>query len=503
MKTYVFSKDPGTDTLVECDISDQLKYGEQLISIVPGPTTPRSDFPLQPALESAPTSPVAKIMLRDGLANISYGFQLLVTTSARVLSLQVAVSVTDPNYSPYTSQDPNAYTDLVDTIQAGQSAIGTAIFSFPPTVDPSGGYVTWEFMDASGVVYSSGNAFDYKIQSNGLSNTVIARAVVNCPSEVPASMVNSKYQLRYTLSLKPLDPSQQSQYYSAENVTVVGLTTNPLGTQDIVEMKGKPAKLEIITERLYDKMVLEIYRDNDLIASAPITNYERVANGFYYSGTVDTTALPESLEPYNITWNYWNDVDQSTVYTESAKLWITNPSILNAVADVKARITKAHTTLFGTSDMIFPTETVMLWLRRGRDIFNGYAGVFTSLTMTNAKGGVREYWLMCSEALALTSQELAEAEKAFDFQGAAISLNVDRAAAYGAMADKIQGRLDNELKPVKQNLIIKGQTNGDGSADPSKLGRGAIGCVGITITPASPWGPYRSGLPYPTVGIIR
>lgn len=503
MKTYVFSKDPGTDTLVECDITDQLKFGETLISIVAGTTTPQSDTPLSPTLESTITDPLVKIMLRQGQPNISYGFQLLITTSARVLALQVAVSVTDPNYSPYTTQDPNAYTDLVDTIQAGQSAIGTAIFSFPPNVDPSGGYVNWEFMDASGVVYSSGNAYDYKIQSSGLSNTVMARAVINCPSEVPPSAVNSKYQLRYTLTLRPLDPSQQSAYYSAENVTVVGLTTNPLGTQDQVELRGKPAKLSIITDRLYDKVVLEIYRDNDLIASAPITDYERVANGFYYAGTVDTLALPESLESYNVVWNYFNDADPSTVYSESAKLWITNPSILSAVADVKARITKAHTTLFGTSDLIFPTETVMLWLRRGRDMFNGYAGVFTSLTMTNAKNGIREYWLMCAEALALTSQELAEAEKAFDFQGAAISLSVDRASAYGAMADKIRGHLDNELKPVKQNLIIKGNTNGDGSADPSRLARGAIGCVGITITPASPWGPHRAGIPFPTVGIIR
>lgn len=502
MKTYVFSKDPGTDTVVDIDISDQLKYGETLVSITAGATTPRTDFPLQPTVDSPQDSANVRLTLRDGQPNVSYGFQLLIATTARVLALQVAVAVADPNYSPYTTQDPNAYTDLVDTIQAGQSAIGTAIFSFPPDVDPSGGYVNWEFMDATGVVYASGNAFDYKIQSSGLSNTVVARAVVNCPSDVPPSAVNSKYQLRYTLTLSPIDPRQQAVYYSAENVTVVGLTTNPLGTQDVVEMKGKPAKLSIITERLYDKMVLEIYKDNTLIAQAPITKYERVSNGFYYQGTVDTNALGESLEPYNVTWSYYNDVDPGTVYTESAELWITNPSILSAVADVKARITKAHTTLYGTPDLLFPTETVMLWLRRGRDMFNGYAGVFTSLTMTNAKNGIREYWLMCSEALALTSQELAEAEKAFDFQGAAISLNVDRAAAYGAMADKIQGRLDNELKPVKQNLIIKGQTNGDGSADPSKLGRGAIGSVGITITPASPWGPYRSGIPYPTVGII-
>src|SRR6185503_16325205 len=108
-----------------------------------------------------------KIMMRDGLPNISYGFQLLVNTTARVLALQVAVSVTDPNYSTYTTQDQNAYTDFVDTIQAGQSAIGTAIFSFPPTVDPAVGYVNWEFMDATGVVYASGNAYDYNIQSSG------------------------------------------------------------------------------------------------------------------------------------------------------------------------------------------------------------------------------------------------------------------------------------------------------------------------------------------------
>jgi hypothetical protein len=502
MKTYVYSKDPNTDTVVELDFVDQLKFGETLVSVVIGSVTPQSDSTLTPTLQSGPSDPLAKVLLQAGDPNIAYGFQLQITTSARVLALQVAVSVTDPNYSTYTSQDPNAYTDLVDTIQAGQSAIGTAIFSFPADVDPAGGYVNWEFMDASGVVYASGNAFDYKIQSSGLSNTVVARAVINCPSNVPASAVNSKYQLRYTLTLKPLDPSKQSQYFSAENVTVVGLTTNPLGTQDVVEMRGKPAKLSIITERLYDKMVLEIYKDNTLIAQAPITKYERVANGFYYSGTVDTTNLPESLESYDVNWGYYNDVDPGTVYTETAKLWISNPSILNAVADVKARITKAHTTLYGTSDLIFPTETVMLWLRRGRDYFNGYQGKFSNISMTNAKNGIREYWLMCSEALALTSQELAEAEKAFDFQGAAISLNVDRSAAYGSMADKIQGRLDNELKPFKENLIIKGQTDGDGSADTSKLGRGAIGSVGITITPASPWGPYRTGLPYPTIGII-
>lgn len=503
MKTFVFSKDPNTDTEVLCDVTELLKFGETLTSIVPTAITPVSPTPLSVVQVSDPTDPQVRLTLKAGDLNVQYGFQLLITTSARVLAAQVAATVIGPDFVPYTTQDPNAYTDLVDTIQAGQSAIGTAIFSFPSTVDPAGGYVTWEFMDATGVIYSSGNAYDYQIQSSGLSNTVIARSVINCPSSVPPSAVNSKYQLRYTLTLQPLDPSQQSQYFSAENVTVTGLTTTPQGTQDQIELKGKPAKLSIVLDRLYDSVVLEIYRDNTLIGSAPVTQYERVSNGYYYAATVNTSQMPENLEAYNVVWNYSNAVDPDSVWSESAQLWITNPSISNAVKDVKAKINKARTTLYGTSDLIFPDEVVMTWLRRGMDLFNGYSGVFTSLTMTNAKGAVREYWLMCAEVMALQSQELAEGEKQFDFQGAAISLSVDHAAAYGNLADKIQGRLDSELKPLKQNLIIKGQTNGDGSADPSKLGRGAIGCVGITITPASPWGPYRSGMPYPTVGIIN
>lgn len=502
MKTYVYSKDPNADLEVLADVTELLKYGETVTSITTTLVSPMDSQTLVPTILSAADDPQVKLLLQGGTLNVSYGFQLLINTNARVLTALVAVTLVDPSFVPYTSQDPNAYADLVDTIQAGQSAIGTAVFSFPATVDPTGGYVTWEFMDQQGTVYSSGNAFDYQIQSSGLANTVLARAVINCPSSVPPSDVNSKYQLRYTLTLRNLDPTQQREYYSAENVTVTGLTTTPMGTQDQIEFRGKPAKLSIVLDRLYDNVVLEIYKDNTLLGSAPVTNYERVGSGYYYAATVQTGGMPESLEAYNVVWNYSNVVDPNTVFSETARLWISNPSIENAVNDVKSKITKARTTLYGTSDLIFPSEVVMVWLRRGMDMFNGYSGVFTSFTMTNAKGSIREYWLMCAEASALMSQELAEAEKAFDFQGAAISLNVDRSAAYGAMADKIQGLLDNQLKPFKQNLIIKGQTSGDGSADPSKLARGAIGSVGITITPASPWGPYRSGLPYPNVGTI-
>jgi hypothetical protein len=132
----------------------------------------------------------------------------------------------------------------------------------------------------------------------------------------------------------------------------------------------------------------------------------------------------------------------------------------------------------------------MKWLRRGMDMFNNAHGVFTSFTMTNAMGGVREFWLLCAEKAALEAQYGLEAEKSFNFSGAAISLDVDRTQYLDAMIGKIDQVLDAQLKPFKQNLIIKGNTGGDGSGPNGDGNFGALqqssmGSVAIAITPAS------------------
>ncbi len=501
--TFVFSKDALTDTEVQFDISSLLKFGETLVSVVPQVVTPVTTPPLVVTRLSPADDPLVLLSLLSGVPNVSYGMQVLITTSARQLTALVAVSVISDTQIPYTAQDPEAYVDLVDSIEAGMGAIGTAVFSFPTTTDPSGGYVVWEFLDSAGVVYANGNAFDFRIQSNGLSNIVFAKSVINVPSTVPPSDLNSKYQLRYTLEL----PEQinangvplQNIFYSYENITVVGLSTVPTGTQDSIEIRGKKATMSIVLDRLYDFVEVQLFLDNTKIGEARIQDFTRVSSGYYFAGIFDTTDLTESLEPYTVVWNYGYTATPNEVFTESSSLWVATPTMLSAINDVKSKINKARTTLYGQPDLLFPPETIMLWLRRARDLLNGGPGGFTSFTMINAKGAIREYWLMYAELNALEAQYLAEGEKAFNFSGAAISLDVDRTGYLDSAASKIQSRLDSEIKPWKQNLIIKGCTAGDGSADPSKLQKGALGSVGITITPASPWGPYRSGLPYPNI----
>jgi hypothetical protein len=359
------------------------------------------------------------------------------------------------------------------------------MFPLPVQVDASQGYVTWDILDANGTIYSSGNAFEYNIRMGANSNTVITRSVISVPSNIPQSLEEG-YQLRYMLTLADGQVS-----YSFESLRVTGFPDMQIGTTDSMELQGDKALLSLVTDRLYPNYVLEIWQDGDILASMPVGNPERVSGGYFVGGTVDTSQFPVTLIPYKIIWKYWASPDQ--VFRESAALWVVNDSVIQAVEDVKSKINKARQTLYGVEDSQFPGTEVMKWLRRGMDQFNGYAGQFTNFTMTRAKGVVREFWLLCAEAAALDAQYLMEGEKAFQFQGANITLDVDRTQYLDNMASKIRGILDNELKPIKQNLIIKGQTQGDGSGiagdgDFSKAAPGSTGSVGILISPASIYG---------------
>lgn len=500
--TRVFSKNADTDTSVVLSIgADLLKPGETLTAITIGAVTPVSVPALVIEQPMQPLSLDVQLLLRGGEPNVSYGADVLVTTSARQFLVHMAVIAALENFNPYQErgQDPDAYTDLVDTMQAGMSTIGIAMFMFPTDLDATGGYVNWELFDGDGLVYAAGNAFEYEITS-GMMNIIRARSIINCPSDIPPSNFDSKYQLRYTLTLPNVAPGQQSEFYMYENLTVVGLTTVPTGTQDVVELTGKPARTEIVIAGLYDTVTITLYQDNTALGQLAVRDPTRVASGYYYAATFDTTLLPPSLEPYTAVWSYFNSNDPQNVSSEQAAIYVVTPTVLTAISDVKAKINKARTTLYGQPDLLFPASTILTWMRRGRDAFNGAPGGFTSFTMLNAKNAIREYWLLYTELGAIEAQYMAEGEKAFDYSGAAITLNVDRTGYLDNMASKIQTKLDNEIKPFRQNLIIKGNTSGDGSADLTKLQAGAMGAVGITITPASPWGPYRSGLPYPNIG---
>lgn len=505
-RTYVFFKTDGSDTDVTVNLGQQLQAGETLVSVSVGQVTPVTTPPMVATSLSLPSDASQVLRLTGGKAGISYGLELGVTTNLRVFVALVAVNIQTASdaINPYETQNPDAFQDLVGEIQAGSAAVGTGVFAFDANIDPSGGHVLWELLAENGTVFASGNAFSYAVQSTGFSNTVFAKAVVNIPSNVPPTMEGQKYQLRWSLYLADesalgTEPNQKV-YYSAEQITVVGLNTVPLGTQPVVEIQGMVAAATLVTDRLYDTVTFQLYFENTplsdpipIVSPGLAASYAptRVSNGWLYTASIETQNIAvNSVRPHTMIWRYSESKYPSVVFSEQADFWVINPSMSQAVNDVKSMVNKARTTLYGTPDLLFPAATILTWLRRGGDMFNGFKGYFTNFTFTNAQGPIREYWLMCTELMALRSQYLAEGEKAFDFQGQAISLNVDRTQYLDAAANQIQQRLADELPNFKTQLINKGNTGGDGSQDPTQLQRGAMGSVGITISPATWSGRY-------------
>jgi hypothetical protein len=196
---------------------------------------------------------------------------------------------------------------------------------------------------------------------------------------------------------------------------------------------------------------------------------------------MSTANVPATLDPYIVSWKFSNA--RGPAYRDTGQLFVVNPSIMRSVKGVEAMVSKAKTTLLGFRDELFSVSTIMTMLARGRDSFNAAAGMFTQFTMTGADSFIREYWMRYAEVALLEAQYLLEGEKAYNFAGQAISLDVDRTQYYQSLADSIKSRLSEEIKPIKQNLLKKGLISGDGSM--TNLNIGSTGPLGLSVSPVS------------------
>jgi hypothetical protein len=431
-----------------------------------------------------------------GQESITYGARLDVTLdSSRVISFLLAVVVSSGISEAYNSRNLDGVKTLVDTVVAGSDALAYSTFSFTTSTDIStlqGGFVTWELLDADGRVWSSGNAIDYSIVQTGLTNRVDSTSVVTVPSDIPANIAGYRYQLRWTLTLPN---ANNHTVYNFENVTVTSPVSVPLGAEDSVEMSGDTATVSLVLDQAYDRVAFEVYAQNGsvkLVSEQIVTDVGPTADGFYCNGYIDTQALqsvlPPALEPYTVLWNFRNQQRASRVLRHTGRLFIANVSLLSAVDDMRLRVAKSQVATGADTQIIFTPQLLLSYLRRGRDFFNGAYGMMTNFTMLNATGPVREYWLMCAEIQALRAQFLAEGERVFNFSGASISLDTDRTQYYSQLADNLQSILDNEFKAFKTVLSKRGLIGGDGNVDPTSFAPGAVGNVGLGLTPASGFG---------------
>jgi len=488
----VFVKEPGQALGVTAQLNSLLADGEFITSAVAGTVSPISPSALVVSIGTIPAnSQGIPLVLSGGNDNVSYGCNLQVVTSfGRNLNAVIAVLVKLDLNVPFATKNPFAYQSLVGEIAAGDAAIGKGVFILPVDTDVSSSHIQWTLLDSSGSSLSNGNCFEFVITHESFATIVTGTGVVNVPSYTPETMVDEKFQLRWELHTPGKDP-----VFAFEAISILPVSTVPVGVADSVEMQGDPATLSLVTESLYDTVWIDISSGNSIVASIQVQEKPiRVSTGWYYQQAIDTTHMPASLDPYGVSWRYSNSNVATQVFRETAKLFIVNPSISVAIEDVRMRVSKARTSVLNQPDLLFDTPTIMSWLRRGRDEFNGAGQFWTTFTMLDATGGVREFWLTYSEIAMLRAQALAEGEKAFNFAGQAISLDVDRSQYYQTLADTLQSRVDTDIRPYKVSLKMGNMSGGSGNVN---AGPGAnLPKLGIMISPISQVG-RLGGIRYP------
>lgn len=487
----VYVKDTGHRSVL-VDLQSSLLQGETVTSCVLNQLVPATQTPLVISTITT-TATTFSCVMTGGDEGLTYGAKFTVTVApTRTFVVTVAVLIQTNLNVPYATHNPYAFPTLVGSIEAGDAAAAKAFFVLPSlsVADQAiynQGYVTWSIVDNTGAVYANGNCYDYQLSPSSIMATVEANAVVNVPNDTPATIDGQRYQLRWELNVTGL-PAQ----YAFEALQVTTPSTVPVGTTDTVELQGDLAQLSLVVEKPYANVGVQLFKGNTLLTDyTEATDKKRVSTGWFYTIGVDTTTYAASLDPYVVSWKYSNGTGQSPT-RETSRMFVLNPSLTSAMEDVRMQIMKARTTLMGFEDTLFNNTTLIACLRMARDEFNGAGGFITNFDMLNATGGIRTAWLRYSMVELCRAQALAEAEKAFNFSGQAISLEVDRSAGYQSMADNLYQTLESFVPTLKKNLQIKGVTSGDGDMNNIGLGFGAMGCVGIGYSAISPAYPHSS-----------
>ena len=423
----------------------------------------------------------------------SYAIVVTINTNlGHVLSKTVGVVINQDLAFEYQNKNLDAFSDLVGALEAGDAAVGSVSFIFPLPFDPSGGQVTWDLIDREGVMYASGTAHDYSFESISADQVrITAAAVINSPSDMVPTLQGQNYQIRWRLQVA------QQVFWSNETLVITGPSTTPVGVDDVVELENNDVPVSVVFEQPFENVSFELYYGNvKMIAASGAARWTKTPDGYLYVSVIENPlGLTASLDAYTIVWSAWNNVNPSLKTRQTGRVFIINASLAAATEDMRIVINKSRSTIAHAQDLLFSVPLLLAYLRRGKDAFNGAHGVLTGFTMLNASGSIREFWIKYSEIIALRAQFLAEGEKVFNLSGQAISLDVDRTGYYSQLADNLQSILDNETKPFKQNLTIKGIVNGDGNMGldgGTRQRRGAVGTVGITLTPATGWGKFAS-----------
>jgi hypothetical protein len=370
----------------------------------------------------------------------------------------------------------------VANVTAGNTAEVQATWMLPlPMTSFNAASAKWEVLDQDGSVWAFGDADDLEVKQApfGSDTHIVVGATISVPVSAPADTGGSGYQVRWTLSA-----AGQNDQFAFDSFTVFPRIAQLQGPANSVALVGDMVEMQLTLPSEFKPVHCEVFHENTGVTPKLEATSVAIAGGIKYMVNLQTDTFRPgvSLTPYTLIWQYGPDGQK---VMEQASLWLVNPTIIQAQAEIRQFMLKAYADTGIDPDGEFTPDVLLMHLLQGCEMFNAL-GYPTTFNMTRASGPIRALWLRASIIQACRSQYLNEGMKAFQFGGQAVNLDVDRSQYWDSIASSLQSELDQAIKPFKENLVRRGLLGGDGNINPNSLRFGAVGAIGIAITPVSP-----------------
>jgi len=482
MAQNIYQKTPSEVRQYSIFLNLALQTGETITTVTPATKVPASSAIVLSGVALDSTNAYLKFGVSGGTAGTSTRLTWLLTTSlGNIFSVSASVVVSTDSIDQYTNFNPDAFSTLIDKVKAGDNANSVTNFILPSGthIDQSLSCV-WEVLDAEGTIYSSGESLEIKSSytSNGDVKLQVF-SVILVPSTVPATLVGTRYQIRYSLA------NGDQSYFNSENFSVYAEYSVPTGPASVIETAGNTAAANIVIDKPYNHVAYEVFDDsnNRLLALTEITGSGLpTSDGYHYKASINTTGFKPSLVPYIVIWHYWNE--DSDRQTDSAHLFLTNASIISAMTDMRTFLNRSRTNLDQLPETALTPLAIMAYLRMGMDAFNLLEQP-TNFVMTAASAGIRDGWLTCSKIQACRSTyiSLGGHGYSFNFAGSEVSFDLDIPPYWDSLASALEGQLDN-IKQFKRQLVSRGLNGGDGNLNGGALKR-RVGGISMSYSPVS------------------